>query len=100
VKNMIEEQYKRALKLLKEHEDKLIVLAELLLENEVIYFEDAERILGTRNFNDEYEDEINKVRQKNIERLKHKKEEEEKAEEEKVANEKSERDKYDEIKER
>ncbi len=80
VKNMIEEQYKRALKILSDNKSQMIQLAELLIENEVIYFEDAERILGTRKFNDEYEEEVIRVRQKNSERLKHKKEEEEKEE--------------------
>jgi cell division protease FtsH len=78
VKKMIEEQYKRAIKILREHQDQMVELAELLLENEVIYFEDAERIFGHRKFNDEYEEEVNRVREKNIEKLKQKKEAEEK----------------------
>jgi cell division protease FtsH len=78
VKKMIDEQYVRAIKLLNENKEKMAILAELLLENEVIYFEDAERILGNRKFNEEYEEEVIKVRQKNVERLKHRKEEEEK----------------------
>lgn len=82
VKLMIEDQYKRALKLLKENKEKMNELAELLLENEVIYYEDAERILGKRKFNDEYEEEIQKVRQRNIERLKKQQEENKKREEE------------------
>ncbi|MCD4794809.1 MAG: ATP-dependent zinc metalloprotease FtsH [Bacteroidales bacterium] len=70
VKKMIEEQYQRALKLLTESFEEMKKLAELLLENEVIYFEDAEKILGKRKFNEEYEEEVKKVRKRNIERLK------------------------------
>ncbi len=84
VKAMIDEQYLRAKKILDDNKEKMNELAELLLENEVIYFEDAERILGKRKFNDEYEEEVKKVRKRNIERLKKQKEKEKKrAEEEK-----------------
>ncbi len=84
VKAMIEQQYDRAVKILKDNKEKMNELAELLLENEVIYYEDAEKILGERKFSDEYEIEVQKVRRRNIERLKKQKEEEKKrAEEEK-----------------
>ncbi len=76
VKKMIEEQYNRAKKILKENNEGITKLAELLLEKEVIYFEDAERILGKRPFNDEYDEEVQKIRQKNKERLKHQQEQE------------------------
>ncbi len=50
VKNIIEEQYQRAIKILTENKDKLKQLAEKLLEKEVIFKEDLEQILGKRNF--------------------------------------------------
>ena len=50
---MIEEQYIRAIALLKEHKDKLTVLAELLLEKEVIFKDDLEKIFGKRPFEKE-----------------------------------------------
>ncbi|MCF6364627.1 MAG: ATP-dependent zinc metalloprotease FtsH [Bacteroidales bacterium] len=89
VKKMIEEQYQKAKKILSDNKEKMNELAELLLENEVIYYEDVENIFGKREFADEYEEEIQKVRKRNIERLKKQKEdakkekEEEKREEEK-----------------
>ena len=93
VKKMIEEQYQRALKILKENKENMNKLAELLLEKEVIYYEDAEKILGKREFDDEYEDEIQKVRQRNIERLKKQREDAKKiAAEEKIEREKKEKD--------
>ena len=75
VKAMIEEQYNRAKEILKDNTEGMTQLAELLLEKEVIYFEDAEKILGKRDFNDEYEEEVQKIRQKNKDRLKHQLEE-------------------------
>ena len=45
---LIEQQYQRALSTLKEHEDKLILLAEKLLKTEVIFKEDLELIFGKR----------------------------------------------------
>ena len=45
---MIEEQYARALSLLKENEEKLTQLAEKLLSKEVIFKEDLELIFGKR----------------------------------------------------
>lgn len=50
---MIEEQYVRAIALLKCHKDKLTVLAELLLEKEVIFKDDLEKIFGKRPFEKE-----------------------------------------------
>jgi cell division protease FtsH len=50
---MIEEQYVRAIALLKGHKDKLTVLAELLLEKEVIFKDDLEKIFGKRPFEKE-----------------------------------------------
>ena len=48
VKNMIEEQYQRAIKLLKKHKDKLTLLADKLLEKEVIFKDDLEAVFGKR----------------------------------------------------
>ncbi len=88
VKTLVEEQYERAKQILKDNLEGMTQLAELLLEKEVIYYEDAERILGKRPFNDEYEEEVQKIRQRNKERLKHHQEQAEKrkAEEEKNKN--------------
>jgi len=46
--HIVEEQYKRAKKILKENADKHTQLAELLLEREVIFSEDLEQIFGKR----------------------------------------------------
>jgi len=50
VSNLIEEQYQRALNILTEHKDKLTLLAEKLLESEVIFKEDLETIFGKREW--------------------------------------------------
>ncbi|QIE60500.1 ATP-dependent zinc metalloprotease FtsH [Rasiella rasia] len=47
---IIEEQYQRAIKLLEDNKDKLSLLAEELLEKEVIFKESLERIFGERPF--------------------------------------------------
>ncbi|WP_016776742.1 ATP-dependent zinc metalloprotease FtsH [Anaerophaga thermohalophila] len=46
--NIVEEQYARAKKILAENKDKHAYLAELLLEREVIFSEDLEKIFGKR----------------------------------------------------
>ena len=48
VRDMIEAQYKRAQKLLKNKRAELNLLAEALLENEVLLKSDVERLVGTR----------------------------------------------------
>lgn len=48
VSKLIEEQYDRAKKILSENKDKLTLLAEKLLEKEVIFKEDLEEIFGKR----------------------------------------------------
>ena len=48
VKNMIEEQYQRAIKLLEKNKDKLNLLADKLLEKEVIFKDDLEAVFGKR----------------------------------------------------
>jgi len=50
IKNIIEDQYNRALKLLDENLDKLDELADLLFEKEVIFKDDMEEIFGKRPF--------------------------------------------------
>ena len=50
ISNIIENQYQRAIKLLKKHKSKLIELADFLLEKEVIFKEDLIRIYGERPF--------------------------------------------------
>ncbi len=50
ISSIIEEQYQRAIKLLEENKDKLTLLAEELLEKEVIFKESLERIFGKRPF--------------------------------------------------
>ena len=48
IKRIIDEQYARAIKILTENKDKLTKLAEKLLEKEVIFKEDLEKIVGKR----------------------------------------------------
>ncbi len=50
ISKMIEAQYKRAVDLLQHHKEKLTILAELLLEKEVIFKDDLEKIFGKRPF--------------------------------------------------
>jgi len=60
ISEIIEIQYQRAIKILTENKDKLITLAEVLLEKEVIFKNDLELIFGKRPFDVE-EAEIKKV---------------------------------------
>ncbi len=53
VKELVSKQYQRATKILKDNKEGLTKLAELLLEKEVIFSEDVERIFGKRLFDDE-----------------------------------------------
>ncbi len=48
VKEIVDSQYKRALKILEENKEGLIKLSEQLLEKEVIFTEDLEKIFGKR----------------------------------------------------
>lgn len=50
---IIEKQYQRAIKLLEDNKDKLTTLADRLLEKEVIFKDDLERIFGKRPFDKE-----------------------------------------------
>ncbi len=57
IKRIIDEVYKRAKQILKEHEEGLKKLAEKLLESEIIFKEDLEQIFGERPFENENENE-------------------------------------------
>ena len=50
ISQIVEEQYARAISVLEDNKDKLIELAERLLEKEVIFKEDLEKIFGKRPF--------------------------------------------------
>ncbi|MGB5982163.1 MAG: ATP-dependent zinc metalloprotease FtsH [Nonlabens sp.] len=50
ISKIIEEQYQRSIKILEDNKDKLTELAELLLEKEVIFKDDLEKIFGKRPF--------------------------------------------------
>ncbi|RAV28379.1 ATP-dependent zinc metalloprotease FtsH [Sinomicrobium soli] len=58
ISNIVEAQYARAIDLLSKNKDKLIELAEHLLEKEVIFKDDLERIFGKRPFEKETEEEV------------------------------------------
>lgn len=59
ISDIIEKQYKRAIKLLEDNKDKLTQLAEVLLEKEVIFKDNLEKIFGKRPFgNDEDQEKI------------------------------------------
>ena len=55
ISKMIEFQYQRAIDLLEKNKEKLTSLAELLLEKEVIFKDDLQKIFGKRPFEDEEE---------------------------------------------
>jgi cell division protease FtsH len=50
ISDLIEKQYTRAIKLLEENKDKLTELANVLLEKEVIFKDNLEKIFGKRDF--------------------------------------------------
>ena len=50
ISEIIEAQYQRAIKILEENKDKLTELAEVLLEKEVIFKDNLEKIFGKRTF--------------------------------------------------
>ncbi len=56
ISSIIEKQYQRALKLLEENKDKLTELAEVLLEKEVIFKDNLEKIFGKRPFGNNSEE--------------------------------------------
>jgi cell division protease FtsH len=55
ISEIIEKQYNRAIDILKTSKNKLTLLAERLLEKEVIFKDDLENILGVRPFKTNYE---------------------------------------------
>ena len=57
ISSMIEAQYARAIDLLDNNKEKLTILAKLLLEKEVIFKDDLEKVFGKRPF-DEVEENI------------------------------------------
>ena len=68
ISNLVEEAYQYAKKILKEHKDQLVELAKTLLEKEVIFRDDVERIFGKRPWGDKEEDEdiLNAISKANI----------------------------------
>ncbi|MBT8278292.1 MAG: ATP-dependent zinc metalloprotease FtsH [Bacteroidia bacterium] len=56
ISDIIEAQYQRALKILQDNKDKLTELAEVLLEKEVIFKDNLEKIFGKRPFDTEESD--------------------------------------------
>jgi len=58
VKELVEGSYLRAKELLKKHQEQHKQVAELLLEREVIFSDDLERILGKRPWKDEEEETV------------------------------------------
>jgi len=57
ISTLIEDQYKRAIQLLEDNRDKLLSLADILIEKEVIFKDDLEDIFGKRPF-DKHEHEV------------------------------------------
>lgn len=66
ISTMIEAQYQRAIEILKVHKEKLTTLAELLLEKEVIFKDDLEKIFGQRPFEKETEEEEKETKEEEI----------------------------------
>lgn len=67
ISSLIEQQYQRAIKILEENKDKLTELAEVLLEKEVIFKDNLEKIFGKRPFGIEGETLIHKTDDNSIE---------------------------------
>ncbi len=66
ISKMIELQYQRAIDILDKNKEKLTILAELLLEKEVIFKDDLIKIFGVRPFEDEPKEPIIKKESKEI----------------------------------
>ena len=64
ISSMIETQYARAIDLLDNNKEKLTILAKLLLEKEVIFKDDLEKVFGKRPF-----DEVEEKVEENIEKI-------------------------------
>ncbi|MGK0412009.1 MAG: AFG3 family protein [Polaribacter sp.] len=58
ISQMIEVQYQRAIELLSNNREKLTILAELLLEKEVIFKDDLQKIFGKRPFDEALDVEV------------------------------------------
>ena len=58
ISTLIEDQYQRAIRLLEENRDKLLALADILIEKEVIFKDDLEDIFGKRPFDKHESEEI------------------------------------------
>ncbi|MCH2489565.1 MAG: ATP-dependent zinc metalloprotease FtsH [Flavobacteriales bacterium] len=58
ISNIIEAQYQRAVDLLEAHKDKLTLLANELLEKEVIFKDNLQKIFGDRPFKSSQEEEV------------------------------------------
>ena len=58
ISKIIEEQYQRAIKILEDNKDKLHELAEVLLDKEVIFKDNLEKIFGKRPFEKTQEAEV------------------------------------------
>ena len=67
ISKMIEAQYQRAIELLEVHKEKLTILAELLLEKEVIFKDDLVKVFGKRPFEKEEEKAEEKAEEKSSE---------------------------------
>jgi cell division protease FtsH len=64
ISDIIENQYQRAIKILEENKDKLTELAEVLLDKEVIFKDNLEKIFGKRPFAKDVEAEAEAVKGK------------------------------------
>jgi cell division protease FtsH len=69
ISKLIEEQYKRAIEVLANNKDKLITLAERLLEKEVIFKEDLEKIFGRRPYDKEFDEKGQEIPRDTIEEV-------------------------------
>src|SRR6056297_470297 len=88
VKDLIEEAYVRAYGVLKKHKDGLTQLAQQLLEKEVIFTEDLEKIFGKRPWKTAHEkkEEMAEKRKEKKKELKEEKDKKDKSAEEKSEN--------------
>ena len=70
VSSLIENQFKRALKILKDNKEKVHQLAEALLKKEVIFKNDLEKIFGIRKWKSYSEEQLKETDKKKIKRKK------------------------------
>jgi cell division protease FtsH len=70
VTSLIENQFKRALKILKDNKEKVHQLAEALLKKEVIFKNDLEKIFGIRKWKSYSEEKLKETDKKKIKRKK------------------------------